>query len=341
MRLPAFLSRVLGLFQMIARDTDVRAEHSVTSGRREAVDSMKSLDLAPGAVVSGTIRWKDIAGGKRLPERLTCYNLDVEGAPIESLPEGLVVQFRLNARRCEKLVHLPAGLRAGSILLRGCTALPSLPERVDTYFLDISDCPQIVSWPKEGNLRVGRLRAQNCVGLRGLPPWLKKISQLDLCGCAGVETLPDDLEVGSWVDVAGTGIRSLPAAMAETPLRWRGVPIDERIAFRPEAITAAEVLAERNAEVRRVKLERMGLDRFLTDAKSQTLDEDTDAGGPRQLLRVEWDGDEPLVCILVRCPSTARRYALRVPPQTRTCRQAVAWVAGFDNPDDYRPLVET
>ena len=40
-------------------------------------------------------------------------------------------------------------------------------------------------------------------------------------------------------------------------------------------------------------------------------------------------------------PATGRRYVLRVPPQTRTCRQAAAWIAGFDNPDDYQPLAET
>jgi hypothetical protein len=34
-------------------------------------------------------------------------------------------------------------------------------------------------------------------------------------------------------------------------------------------------------------------------------------------------------------------YALRVPPTMRSCRQAAAWMAGFDDPDDYRPLVET
>jgi len=236
---------------------------------------------------------------------------------------------------------LPAGLRAGSILLNGCTALETLPERIDTYFLDISDCPQIVSWPEQANLRVGRLRAQNCTGLTGLPPWLKQISQLDLRGCAGIESLPGDLEVSSWLDLAGTGIRGLPPAMAGTPLRWRGVPVDERIAFRPEEIRASEVLAEQNAEVRRVKLERMGFDRFLAEANPQILDEDTDGGGPRHLLRVELEGDEPLVCVMVRCPSTARRYTLRVPPETQTCRQAVAWVAGFDDPDGYRPELET
>jgi hypothetical protein len=44
---------------------------------------------------------------------------------------------------------------------------------------------------------------------------------------------------------------------------------------------------------------------------------------------------------VVACPSTGRRYALRVPPTMRSCRQAAAWTAGFDNPDLYRPLIET
>ena len=174
-----------------------------------------------------------------------------------------------------------------------------------------------------------------------MPTWLRQISQLNLCGCTGITSLPNNLQVGSWIDLAGLELAASPPTMAGTPLRWRGVPIDERIAFRPEEVTAAEVLAERNAEVRRVKLERMGLDRFLAGVPSQTIDEDADLGGPRKLLRVELEGDEPLVCVLVRCPSTGRRYTLRVPPQTKTCQQAVAWTAGFDDPNDYRPIVET
>lgn len=333
--------KLLGCFRSLIRGEHLRAKTQIDGTECEASDAMVPLDLRPGMVVTGTIRWKDIDASKGLPERLTCYNLDLEGAPIESLPPGLVVRFRLNLRNCTRLGHLPAGLRAGSILLSGCTALQCLPEQIDTFFLDISDCPQLVSWPQEGNLRVGRLRARNCTGLTGLPTWLKQVSQLDLRGCAGIELLPDDLEVSSWIDLAGTGIRRLPAPLAGTPLRWRGIPVDERIAFRPEEITVEEVLGERNAEVRRVKLERLGLDRFLADANPQTLDEDTDPGGSRRLLRVELEGDEPLVCVLVQCPSTGRRYTLRVPPQMQTCRQAVAWVAGFDDPDAYRPKIET
>jgi len=133
----------------------------------------------------------------------------------------------------------------------------------------------------------------------------------------------------------------LPASARGAQIRWRGVPIDARIAFQPETITASEVLDQPNAELRRVLLERMGYDAFLSQARAQTLDTDRDKGGERRLLKVDLAGDEPLVCVSVLCPSTGRQYLIRVPPSMRTCRQAVAWVAGFDNADDYRPLVET
>ena len=51
--------------------------------------------------------------------------------------------------------------------------------------------------------------------------------------------------------------------------------------------------------------------------------------------------DEDLVTLSVKCPSTAHSYMLRVPPSMKSCHQAAAWIAGFDNPDDYKPLAET
>ncbi len=51
--------------------------------------------------------------------------------------------------------------------------------------------------------------------------------------------------------------------------------------------------------------------------------------------------DEDLVCVSLNCPSTGRRYVLRVPPAIDTCRRAAAWLAGFDNADDYAPVLET
>ena len=68
---------------------------------------------------------------------------------------------------------------------------------------------------------------------------------------------------------------------------------------------------------------------------------DEDAGGPRQLLRIELEGDEPLVGLACCCPSTGRQYFIRVPPATKTCHQAAAWIAGFDDPKLYKPALET
>jgi hypothetical protein len=85
----------------------------------------------------------------------------------------------------------------------------------------------------------------------------------------------------------------------------------------------------------------MGLERFLREAEAQVLDIDTDPGGERRLIRVPMPGDEDLVCVLVHCPSTQHRYILRVPPTLQSCRAAAAWIAGFDNPDDYCPTLET
>ena len=85
----------------------------------------------------------------------------------------------------------------------------------------------------------------------------------------------------------------------------------------------------------------MGFERFLKEADAKVIHTDTDAGGKRQLLSVALTNDEPLVVVSVNCPSTGRHYLIRVPPTMKTCHQAIAWTAGFDDPDDYQPLAET
>ena len=290
------------------------------------------------------VRRLDLSG-RWDPEHLLpgvrCYELDLKNTALTSLPADLSVAYRLDLEGCTGLRSLPAGLKVGSLVLRDCTGLESLPEGLDVYFLDISGCTGIAGWPRRGSLQVGRLTARGCAQLRALPGWMTRLAQLDLRDCSNLRELPEGLVVTSWVDVAGTRIRSLPASMKGVQLRWRGVVVDERIAFRPELISAEEILAEGNVERRRVLLERMGYETFLEHAKARKLDEDRDAGGVRRLLRVPMAGDEDLVCVSVICPSTGRQYVLRVPPTVTTCRQAVAWVAGFDDPDAYRPLSES
>lgn len=291
-----------------------------------------------------TVRRIDASGCKslrHLPRDLRCNELDLQGTAVETLPSDLRVAYRLNLSACSDLRELPVGLKTGSLVLQECTRLRALPEGLDVYFLDISGCSGLKTWPRRASLKIGRLNARDCSGLTDLPPWLAQVSQLDLRGCMGLTELPEGLIVSSWVDLADTGITSLPMSMANAALRWRGVPIDSRVAFEPQTITAAEVLGTANAELRRVKLERMGYEAFMLGANAQELDRDTDPGGERRLLRVPLDGDEDLVCISVFCPSTGRQYIIRVPPRTATCRQAAAWIAGYDNADDYRPIAET
>jgi hypothetical protein len=276
-----------------------------------------------------------------LPRGLRCYHLELRGSGIRALPEGLEVEYKLDLQDCRGLEELPEGLKVGSLVLRGCTALRALPEGLDVYFLDLQGCTRLAGWPRQARVRIGRLNVSGCTRLTGLPEGLRSLAQLDVSNCPNLRELPAGLEISSWLDIGGSGITRLPASLDGVQLRWRGVPVDERIAFRPETITVAEVLGERNAERRRVLLERFGFERFMQEAGAAVVDRDRDAGGERQLLRLKLEGDEDLVCVAVNCPSTGRRYLLRVPPAMRTCRQAVAWTAGFDDPKLYRPLVET
>ncbi len=278
---------------------------------------------------------------ERLPDGLRVYELILRHTRLESLPDGLRVDYTLDLSGCTALERLPERLKVGSLVLRGCTSLEALPEGLDVCFLDLSGCIRLMRWPARGTLRFGRLVARGCTGLASLPDWLTRVCQLDLRDCANLSELPERLEVTSWLDIAGTRIKRLPAGARSAQLRWRGVPVAARVIFQPQTITAQQVMETENVELRRVLLERMGYERFVRQARAEVLDRDRDPGGERQLVRAGLPGDEPLVCVSVRCPSTGRHYMLRVPPTTRTCHQAVAWICGYDNPDDYRPIAET
>jgi hypothetical protein len=122
---------------------------------------------------------------------------------------------------------------------------------------------------------------------------------------------------------------------------WHGVLVPRRVALAPETLTAQEIASEPDVEVRRVMLERFGAERYLLETNAEVLDEDERG----ILYRAELPGDEPLVMVRVRdaTPDRAgerKEYWLRVPPTTRTAREAVAWT--FDKrPQDYAPVVET
>jgi hypothetical protein len=122
---------------------------------------------------------------------------------------------------------------------------------------------------------------------------------------------------------------------------WHGVGVARQAIEHPESLRAREILAEPDVEVRRALIERLGTDRFLRDAGAYRVAEDETG----ILWRLDLADDEPLVCVEVRnatpaADATFDRYVLRVPPDVRSPREAVAWT--FDvEAADYRPWIET
>lgn len=304
------------------------ARELILAGHKEAISVDGLLDL----------RGVEI---ETISADVTCHDLDATGSSLSSLPQGIKIASRLILDDCSKLESLPENLECGSISLRNCNYLSRLPENLSTWFLDLTNCQRFSQWPQNGTIQRGILRLRNCVELQTLPGWLGLLGQLDLSGCVQVNRVPEGVRVSSWIDIGGTGIESLPASLQDTPLRWRSVPINKRIAFEPESIAASEVLEETNAEIRRVMIDRIGYLKFAEAAGAKRLDSDTDPGGKRELLQIELPGDEPLVGLACFCPSTGRQYFLRVPPTVKTCHQAAAWMAGFDDPKLYKPVLET
>lgn len=326
----------------------------------------------------GTLGIHDCESFSHLPGNLKIAGpLRIENAPaLRTLPANLKLIGSLTLRRCTTLTELPVGLEVKArensnsnwsclgllvVFLGVCagagTAANAFPTvaltLVAAFFIWIflavtfaslrrkaPPSPTVV-WARQAPESGPDARLR-----RGSAMWNfigRWDNRLDLADCSGLTRLPDDLIVAGGIDIAGTGITSLPPSLKKTQLFWRGVSVTPRIAFSPQSLSVTEILDERNTELRRVMLERFpgGFERFMTRANAKTIDADTDPGGDRKLLRVAMPRDEDLVCLQVHCPSTGALYILRVPPSMATCRQAAAWVAGFDNPDDYQPVIET
>jgi len=121
----------------------------------------------------------------------------------------------------------------------------------------------------------------------------------------------------------------------------RGVYVPEYVVERPSEISVQKIDAEKNAEVRRVMIERYGQDHYLLDSNAQEIHRD-DYG---VLYRKEIPGDEPLVMVKVvnstaEPDGTFKDYFLRVPPNMTSARQAVAWTFGKTE-KAYAPVLQT
>jgi hypothetical protein len=127
--------------------------------------------------------------------------------------------------------------------------------------------------------------------------------------------------------------------------RWRdgwslyhihGVRVEEYIVMRPHEITVAKIKAEDNAEIRRIMIDRMGIQKYIdaTGAKVVQMDMVSIGGGlkqamPRALIRDDFgnqfmEGTDS---------STERCYFMPVDPEAKTCQQAHESICGLKESD--------
>jgi hypothetical protein len=120
---------------------------------------------------------------------------------------------------------------------------------------------------------------------------------------------------------------------------WHGVEVTEQIILKPYELKAKQALAEQNAEVRRVMVERIGMERFLSEAGASEIHRHE--RGELFSIDLPDDPERVLRAVRVKDPSTGRIYFLRVPPTIERADDAVAWTFGFDVAKQYRPIKET
>lgn len=122
---------------------------------------------------------------------------------------------------------------------------------------------------------------------------------------------------------------------------WHGVIVPRDIIESPEQVTTRDIIQQPNVTVRRIMVELYGQDRYLQDSFREAIHEDEFGS----LYRRWVDGKEDIVMVKV-INSTANQDGtfseswLRVPPEMRTAKQAVAWSFGMRE-QDYNPSVES
>ncbi|MBI2810736.1 MAG: hypothetical protein HYX67_07915 [Candidatus Melainabacteria bacterium] len=119
-----------------------------------------------------------------------------------------------------------------------------------------------------------------------------------------------------------------------------GMTVSPKIILAPESLTIDEIINQYNLEIRRVMLERYGIEKFITNSGAELLNED-ECG---MLYRMPMKNDPfNMVRVLNRTPQadgTFRTYFIAVPPNTTTAREAVAWSFQMES-ENYRPTIET
>ena len=115
-----------------------------------------------------------------------------------------------------------------------------------------------------------------------------------------------------------------------------GLRVDEQIVMRPETQTVEQIDNEPNNDIRAIRLDRFGADRYLIETGASVIDEGPNAiEGTHEALLKTGSGQ---VFMWPTCPSGRVCPPLRVPRTIKTCEEARNWLAGENS---FRPLART
>jgi hypothetical protein len=102
-----------------------------------------------------------------------------------------------------------------------------------------------------------------------------------------------------------------------------GMRVDEQIVMHPETQTIEQIRGEQNVEVKRVRIERFGWDKYLAAIGATVIDQRSNPieNTAEALVRA----DDGMTVLLPTC-KTGRLFVLEVPQAIQTCDQAQAWL---------------
>jgi DNA integrity scanning protein DisA with diadenylate cyclase activity len=103
-----------------------------------------------------------------------------------------------------------------------------------------------------------------------------------------------------------------------------------------KTLEARDIVAVTNLEVRRELLRDFGYERFVNEMKGIVINKDKRG----ELIKLQVRKEEPMKFVKVKDSSTDREYIIRVPPNMKTCTEALAWTFSMSE-QEYRPEKET
>ncbi|MDE2026906.1 MAG: hypothetical protein KGJ11_00015 [Candidatus Omnitrophica bacterium] len=117
----------------------------------------------------------------------------------------------------------------------------------------------------------------------------------------------------------------------------RGVSVPKELSdAKPEDIDVFRVITEKNAQLRAVLIEKIGMHRVINELKGEIIDEDKTNEYSLINIRLAPEndksflGDKIINLLKVKCSSTGAFYTLRVPPDIKTVAVARQWTFGID-----------